>query len=92
MVIHFRFSFKIVNIKTAFLHGDIEKEIHMECPLGIKDVGKDDYIVLDECIFGLVQAVMQNYENAIKILKKAGSRKRSICGLMLYILGVPVSW
>ena len=40
MVSHFRFSAKVVYIETAFLYGDLEKEIYMECPQGISNKGK----------------------------------------------------
>ena len=31
MVIHLRYCTKIINVKTAFLYGEIKKKIYMEC-------------------------------------------------------------
>ena len=45
MVLHFGYSAKIVNVETAFLYGNLEEEIYMECPQGMKDVKKDDCII-----------------------------------------------
>ena len=72
MVLHFGYSSKIVGIKTAFLYGDLEEEIYMECPKGMSDVKKDDCIILNKCIYGLVQAVCQYHKKVIKILKSFG--------------------
>ena len=40
MMIHFVYSAKIVNVETAFLYGDLEKEIYMECFQGMSNVEK----------------------------------------------------
>ena len=46
---------KIVDIETAFLHGDLNKEIYMEEPEGIG--AKDDEVVLlEQTIYGQVQS------------------------------------
>ena len=45
-----------VNIETVILYGDLDKEIYMECPQGMLHVQKDDLIILNKCIFGLVSA------------------------------------
>ena len=60
------------NIKTAFLYGDLKEEIYMECPKGMADVKKDDCIILNKCIYSLVQAACQYYKKAIEILKSSG--------------------
>ena len=62
----------MVDIKTAFLYGDLEEEIYMECPQGMSDIGKDDCIIFNKCIYGLVQAARQYYKKAVKILKNLG--------------------
>ena len=66
MVIHFEFLAKIVDVDTAF-----KEEIYMECPQYFSDMGKDDCIILNKCIYGLVQAARQYYKKATKILKKS---------------------
>ena len=67
--IHFEFSTKIADIKTAFLTGDFEEEIYMECPKSMKDIGKDDCIVFDKFTYGLLKATSEYYTK-VKILKK----------------------
>ena len=71
MVLHFGCWAKIVDIETAFLYGDLKEEIYMECPKGMTYAKKDDFIMLNKCIYvyGLVQAVHQYYKKAVEILK-----------------------
>ena len=71
MVIHFGFSAKIVNVETAFLYGDLEEKIYMECPQSMSDVGKNDCI-LNKCLYSLVLAKRRYYKEDIEILKKLG--------------------
>ena len=35
-----------LDVKTAFLHGDLEKEIYMQQPKGFKKPGEEDYVCL----------------------------------------------
>ena len=71
MILHFGYLAKIVDIETAFLYGDLEEKIYMECPQGMDDVKKDDCIILNRCIHGLVQAAHQYYKNAAEILRSS---------------------
>ena len=71
MVIHFVYLTKIVNVKTAFLYGELEEEIYMECPQGMSDIGKNDCIILNKCIY-VVQVARRHYKNAVKFLKNLG--------------------
>ena len=55
------FKRKVEDIDNAFLNGDLEHEIHMKIPEGYddvinKDVDKDDCLILQKAIYGLVQA------------------------------------
>ena len=59
MMLHFGYLTKIVNIETAFLYGDLEEEIYMECPQGMANIKKDDCIILNKCIYGIVQVACQ---------------------------------
>ena len=78
MVLHYGYMAKIVNIKTAFLYGDLDEEIYMECPQGMAAVKKDDCIIFKKCIYGLVQAAQQHYKKAMEILKSSGFEGGSI--------------
>ena len=54
MVIHFGYLAKKVNVEKAFLYEYLKDEIHAECPKGMSDVVKENCIILNECIYGLV--------------------------------------
>ena len=56
------------------LYGDIEEKIYMECPQGMSDVKKDDCIILNKCIYSLVQAAHQYYKKAVPLCKKEHER------------------
>ena len=71
-VIYFGYSAIIVNMETDFLYGELEEEIYMEYPQGMSGIGQDDCIILNKCIYTLVQAVRQYYKKAAKILKNLG--------------------
>ena len=55
---------KVVHIDNAFLKGDLEHEIYMKIPEGYdevinQDVDKEDCLILQKAIYGLVQAARQ---------------------------------
>ena len=63
---------KIINVETAFLYGDLEEQIFMECPQGLEGAKPDEALLLKQCIYGLVQAARQYYKKIVKILKIIG--------------------
>ena len=68
MVLHFGHLAKIVDVETTFLYGDLEEKINMECPQKCPTT-KNNCIILNKCIYGLVQAACQYYKKAVKVLK-----------------------
>ena len=70
MIIFFGFSAKIVDVKNAFSYRDLDEEIHMECLEGMSDGNKDDCIIFNKCLYGIVQSARQHYKKAAEILKK----------------------
>ena len=61
---------KVVDIDDAFLNGDLEHEIYMKIPEGYnevtnKDVDKEDCLILQKEIYGLVQAARQFWKKIV---------------------------
>ena len=57
ILIQVKLSGKVVDIKTAFLYWWLQQEIQMKCTPGLEGIRNDDCIILEKCIYGLVQAV-----------------------------------
>ncbi len=47
-------SAKIVDVEAAFLYGDLDEEIFMNCPEGLDGATDQDALKLQKCIYGLV--------------------------------------
>ena len=46
-----------MDIRTAFLHGDLEEEVYMEQPKGMKEPGKEMWVCyMKKTLYGLMQA------------------------------------
>ena len=61
----------LIDVETAFLHGDLDEEIFMECPDGLPH--KDDKVVLlKKLLYGLVQAARQFHKKWTEVLSKLG--------------------
>ena len=50
-----RYAFCLIDIETAFLTGELEEEIYMECPETIGDE-ETECVKLEKTIYGLVQS------------------------------------
>ena len=65
-----------MDVKTAFLHGDLDKEIYMEQPEGFTVKGKEDYVCkLKKSLYGLKQAPRQWYNKFESVMREQGYRK-----------------
>ena len=71
MLFHFGYLAKMFKAETIFLCRDFEEGIYMDCPQGMSDIKKDNFIILDSCIYGLIQAAQQYYKKVNKILKNS---------------------
>ena len=69
---YFGLSAKIVDVETAFLYGELDEEIFMECPPGMQGVSQDKILALLQCIYGLVQAARMYHKKFVMIFKKIG--------------------
>jgi hypothetical protein len=61
----------VVDIETAFLHGNFGKEIYMDVPMGLS-IGTNKKLLLQKTIYGLVQSARKFYEELINVLKVIG--------------------
>ena len=66
---------KVVNIDNAFLNGDLEHEIYMKIPEWYDEVinprvDKEDCLILQKAIYGLVQAARQFWKKILDKSKK----------------------
>ena len=68
---------KIIDVETAFLHGELEEEIYMEVPDGVVHE-KGEILLLQKTIYGLVQAARQYYKKWSSVLKTLGFKKSAI--------------
>ena len=50
-----KYNGKLLDIEVAVLHGNVEKEMYMECPQGLEDANEDECVKLLHTIYGLVQ-------------------------------------
>ena len=52
-----------LDVKTAFLHGELEEDIYMQQPKGFITLGKEDYVcLLKRSMYGLKQSPRQWYK------------------------------
>ncbi|KAE9621528.1 putative RNA-directed DNA polymerase [Lupinus albus] len=65
-----------MDVKTAFLHGDLEEEIYMKQPEGFQVEGKEDYVCrLRKSLYGLKKAPRQWYKKFGSFMYKQGYKK-----------------
>ena len=56
IMIHFGL---VVDVETAFLYRELEEDIYVECPPGMKEISNSDCIIFQKCIYSLVQVTRQ---------------------------------
>lgn len=67
-----------LDVKTAFLHGDLEEEIYMEQPEGFKVKGKENLVCrLKKSLYGLKQAPRQWYKKFDSFMMTQGYTRTS---------------
>ncbi|GKC75234.1 retrotransposon protein, putative, ty1-copia subclass, partial [Tanacetum coccineum] len=94
---HHDLELEQLDVKTAFLHGDLEEEIYMSQPEGFVVQPKEDYVCkLRKSLYGLKQSPRQWYKRFDSFMVKHGfSRsandfcvyhKRASSGSLIYLL------
>jgi Reverse transcriptase (RNA-dependent DNA polymerase) len=61
----------IVDVDTAFLHGDLKEEIYMNVPESMQQ-GSNSCLLLKKTIYGLVQSAREFYNKLLLTLKSVG--------------------
>ena len=62
IVAHYDLELHQIDVKTAFLNGDLEEEVYMDQPEGFITPGKENLVCkLKKSIYGLKQASRQWY-------------------------------
>jgi hypothetical protein len=65
-----------MDVKAAFLHGDLEEEIYMEQPEVFQVKGKENFVCrLKKSLYGLKQAPRQWYKKFESFMSKHGFMK-----------------
>ena len=63
LVAHLKLEIEQLDVKTKFLHGDLEKEIYMQQPEGFEVKGKENIVCkLKRGLYGIKQALRQWYK------------------------------
>ena len=80
---------KVVDIDNAFLNGDLEHEIYMKIPEGYDEVinprvDKEDCLILQKAIYGLVQAARQFWKKIVDKIQEGGFKLSEADPCMLY--------
>ena len=64
-------DFCLIDVVTAFLHGNLYEEIYMECPPGLVHQ-HDEVLLLLKALYGLVQAARQVFFKFKNVLNEIG--------------------
>ena len=80
---------KVVDIDNAFLNGDLEHEIYMKIPEAYhevinQDVDKEDCLILQKAIYGLVQGARQFWKKIVDKMQGGGFKLSEADPCMLY--------
>ncbi|KAJ4756255.1 reverse transcriptase [Rhynchospora pubera] len=65
-----------LDVKTAFLHGDLEEKIYMQQPEGYEVAGKENYVcLLNKSLYGLKQSPRQWYKKFDAFMASIGFQR-----------------
>nr|CAN81610.1 hypothetical protein VITISV_003346 [Vitis vinifera] len=68
-----------MDVKIAFLNGNLDEEVYMEQPTGFTKVGKEDLVCkLNKSIYDLKQASRQWYLKFDRIITQNGFKENTV--------------
>nr|ABA96191.1 retrotransposon protein, putative, Ty1-copia subclass [Oryza sativa Japonica Group] len=82
-----------IDVKTAFLHGELEEEIYMDQPEGFIVPGKEDYVCkLKRSLYGLKQSPRQWYKRFDSFMLSHGFKRSEFdsCVYIKFVNGSPI--
>lgn len=75
-VAYFDWELEQLDVKTAFLHGDLDEKIYMSQPKGFEDKAKPDFVCfLKKSLYGLKQSPRQWYKRFDSFVKSIGFKR-----------------
>ena len=79
IVAHFDLELHQMDVKTAFLNGDLHEDVYMVQPIGFEEVDKEGLVCkLNKSIYGLKQASRQWYLKFDKIVTLNGFKENVV--------------
>jgi hypothetical protein len=76
LVAHYDMVLEQMDVKTAFLHGDLEEQIYMEQPEGFSQLGQKHLVCkLKKSLYGLKQSPRQWYKRFDSYMIKIGYKR-----------------
>ncbi|KAL8096136.1 hypothetical protein AgCh_037185 [Apium graveolens] len=83
---HKKFTVFQMDVKSAFLNGELEEEVYVEQPPGFVDSKHPDYVYrLDKALYGLKQAPRAWYETLAQFLLESGFNRGTIDKTLFYL-------
>jgi Reverse transcriptase (RNA-dependent DNA polymerase) len=79
----FKLKARLTDVEVAFLHGNLDEEIYMNCPPGLEHE-PDECVLLLKALYGLFQAACQFFHKFTAILKSIGFKQNSAELCMLF--------
>jgi Reverse transcriptase (RNA-dependent DNA polymerase) len=71
MMLTWNLKAKVVDIETAFLHGNLKETIYMKIPKGM-GASIDERLILNKTIYSLFQSARDFYNKLVSALKDCG--------------------
>jgi hypothetical protein len=81
-------KFKVfqMDVKSAFLNGELKEEVYVEQPPGFVDPKYPDHVYrLDKALYGLKQAPRAWYETLVQFLLSSGFNRGTIDKTLFYL-------